>query len=315
MRLVRGLHNAHPEPQGAVVTIGNFDGLHRGHQALISRALEQAQMLGADTVMLSFEPTSREFFCPEQAPGRVDTLRGKLYQLAAFGVDRLVLQRFNRSFAEWAADDFVRDGLIGHLGMRGLVVGDDFRFGAQRAGDLDLLHDLGDTYGFFVESVPAVAVEALRCSSTALRAALAEPDLDQVRTLLGRPYRLVGRVRRGLQLGRKLGMPTANIVLRHPPALRLGVYAVTARLRSERAKPAWQGVANVGVRPTLGLRQILLETHLFDAAPDLYGAELVVEFQTFLRPEQRFDSVDALAAQMQRDKQAALAFFRSATDN
>ncbi len=315
MRLVRGLHNAHPEPQGAVVTIGNFDGLHRGHQALIWRAREQAQMLGSSTIVLSFEPTSREYFCPDRAPGRVDTLRGKRRALEALGVDALVLQRFGRRFAEWAADDFVHDGLVGHLGMRGLVVGDDFRFGAQRAGDLDLLHDLGDRHGFFVESVPGVEVEGRRCSSTALRTALARPDLDLAARLLGRSYTMTGRVRHGLQLGRKLGMPTANIVLRRAPALRLGVYAVLARVVGGAQAPRWSGVANLGVRPTLGLRQCLLETHLLDAAPDLYGAELEVEFQAFLRPEQRFDSVALLAAQMQQDKQAALAFFRSATDN
>lgn len=317
MRLVRGLLNAHPQPHGAVVTIGNFDGVHRGHQALVMRAREQALLLGADTAVLSFEPTPREYFCPAEAPGRIDTLRGKRATLAALGVDHLVLQRFGRHFAAWSPDDFVRDGLVGHLGIRGLVVGDDFRFGAQRSGDLHLLHDLGDRHGFFVESVPAVEADGQRCSSTAVRAALAATDLGQAERLLGRRYTLTGRVRGGLQLGRKLGMPTANIVLRRRPALRLGVYVVTARGTGGTSVPAraWQGVASIGVRPTLGLTQCLLETHVFDDQPDLYGVELQVEFQHFLRPELRFESVEALAAQMQRDKQDAMAFFRSATDN
>lgn len=316
MRLVRGLYNAGRSPNGAVLTIGNFDGLHRGHQALIAATRAQAQRLGAETVVLSFDPTAREFFQPQATPGRIGTLRGQLRQFAALGVDRLIMQRFGRRFAAWQAEDFVRRGLVERLGLRGIVVGDDFRFGAGRAGDLELLRRLGAEHSFFVESIGGVCIEQLRCSSTSVRAALETADLAMAEQLLGRPFTVVGRVRGGLKLGRELGMRTANIVMRRRPALKLGIYAVTARVLDEAdAGPVWQGVANLGVRPTLGLRQCLLETHVFDASPDLYGRTLEVRPWRFLRPELRFDSIDALAAQMHRDKADAMAFFRDATDN
>ncbi len=313
MRLIRGLHNARAMPHGSVVTIGNFDGLHRGHQALIASARERAQALGAETVALSFEPMPREYFCPETAPARVGTFRGKLRSFAALGVDRLLLQRFGAAFAHWPAEDFVREGLVARLGARAVVIGDDFRFGAGREGDLAMLKRLGARYGFEATGLGSVRIDGQRCSSTAVRAALAVPDLTAAARMLGAPYRIVGRVRGGLKLGRTLDMPTANIVFRRLPALRLGVYVVRARLTDSRA--AWEGVASIGIRPTLGLTQCLLETHVFDDSPDLYGRELEIEFQQFLRPELRFDSLDVLAQQMQRDKADAMAFFRTATDN
>ncbi len=315
MRLVRGLYNAGRPAEGTVLTIGNFDGLHRGHQALIGATREHARRLGAEAVALSFDPTAREFFQPEGAPGRIGTLRGQLRLFAEWGLDRVIVQRFGRRFAGWEAEPFVLQGLVSQLGLRGIVVGDDFRFGARRSGDLDLLRRLGAAHGFFVDVIGGVCFEGLRCSSTAVRSALAEPDLETAERLLGRPYTVVGRVRGGLRLGRKLGMPTANIVLRRRPALRLGVYAVTARVLGAVGAPEWRGVANAGVRPTLGLRQCLLETHLMEASPDLYGQTLEVRLRHFLRPEARFESVDALAAQMHRDKADAMAFFRVATDN
>jgi riboflavin kinase/FMN adenylyltransferase len=315
MRVIRGLYNAQRSERGAVLTIGNFDGLHRGHRALIERTREHAQRLHAETVVLSFDPTAREFFLPAEAPGRIGTFRGQLLGFSGLGVDQVIVQRFGRHFAQWEAEAFVREGLVQRLGLRGVVIGDDFRFGARRAGDLELLRRLGTENGFFVDAMPSVCTQGgLRCSSTAVREALAAPNLDRAERLLGRPYSIVGRVRGGLRLGRKLGMPTANIVLRRRPALRLGIYVVSARPAGGDA-PWWPGVANVGVRPTLGLTQCLLETHVLEGAPNLYGQTLEVRLQHFLRPEARFDSVDALAEQMHRDKADALAFFRSATDN
>jgi riboflavin kinase / FMN adenylyltransferase len=307
MRLIRGLHNL-PLPQGGtVLTIGNFDGVHRGHQALIERTVALAAALGATPTVLSFEPTPREYFAPAQAPGRVGTLRGKLLDLQAMGVERLIVQRFHRGFAACEAEPFVRDWLFARLALRGIVIGDDFRFGARRAGDLALLRRLGTELGFEVEGIGSVEHAGLRCSSTAVRAALAGPDLDAAAQLLGRPYRIVGRVRGGLRLGRQLGMPTANIGLTRRPALRLGVYVVELRRIGE---SRWlPGVANLGVRPTLGMTRCLLETHVLDAELDLYGATVEVRFRRFLRAEARFASLDALRAQMQRDRDAALAFF------
>ncbi len=307
MRLTRGLHNLPDPVQRCVLTIGNFDGVHRGHQALIDHTVRLARRLGAAPTVLSFEPTPREYFAPASAPGRVGTLRGKLLDLQAMGVERLIVQRFHRGFAACEAEAFVRDWLVARLGLRGIVVGDDFRFGARRAGDLTLLHRLGQELGFEVEGIGSVEHAGLRCSSTAVRSALAAPDLEAAARLLGRPYRMVGRVRGGLRLGRQLGMPTANIGLTRSPALRLGVYVVELRrLGDAHWRPA---VANLGVRPTLGMTRCLLETHVLDADLDLYGATVEVRFLRFLRPEARFDSLEALRMQMMRDRDAALAFF------
>ncbi|MEW6166517.1 MAG: bifunctional riboflavin kinase/FAD synthetase [Pseudomonadota bacterium] len=309
MELIRGLHNLGAERCGCVLTIGNFDGVHLGHQLLIRRTIELARAHGVPATVLSFEPTAREFFSRDAAPGRVGTLRGKLLDLEAQGVERLVLQRFSRSFAAVEAPVFVRELLVQRLGVRAVVVGDDFRFGARRAGDIELLRGEGRRHGFVVEGIGSVLSGGVRCSSTAVREALAAPDLDRAAELLGRPYRLVGRVRGGLRLGRKLGMPTANLPFRRAPALRFGVYAVELQRLCGGDPTPLPGVANLGVRPTLGLSRCLLETHVFGASPDLYGATVAVEFKRFLRAEVRFDSLDELAAQMQRDKDDALAFF------
>lgn len=313
MQLVRGLHNFTPDARGCALTIGNFDGVHLGHQLLIRRTVEHARRLKLPATILSFEPTPREFFSRDQAPGRVGTLRGKLLDLEQLGVERLVVQRFDRAFASIEAQVFVRDLLVQRLGVRALVVGDDFRFGARRAGDAELLRREGAHHGFVVDAIHSVVSAGLRCSSTAVREALAAPDLRRAAELLGRPYRLVGRVRGGLRLGRKLGMPTANVGLLRPPALRLGVYAVELSRLSQPDAPALPGVANLGVRPTLGLRRCLLETHVIGASLDLYGETVSVVFRHFLRPELRFESLEALAAQMQRDKADAVAFFAGQT--
>ncbi len=309
MELIRGVHNWPDDGRGCVLTIGNFDGVHLGHQQLLQRTVQRARALGVPAAILSFEPTPREYFSRGDAPGRISTLRAKLLDLAAIGIDRLIVQRFGRHFAALEAADFVRDVLVRRLGVRSMVIGDDFRFGARRAGDIDLLRSYGLECGFDIEGLGSVMSGHQRCSSTAVRAALATPDLVQAAVLLGRPYRIVGRVRGGLRLGRQLGMPTANIGLRRAPALRQGVYAVTLRRLADDVATAFPGVANLGVRPTLGLSRCLLETHVLGANLDLYGQTVAIEFRRFLRPEARFGSLDALAAQMRRDREAALAFF------
>lgn len=307
MELIRGLHNLASRHRGCVVSIGNFDGLHRGHQALVARLRELSQRHGVPSVVMIFEPTPREFFAPDTAPPRIAGFRGKLRLLQRCGVDRVLLVRFDRRVASLPAEEFVRKILMHGLGVKAVVVGDDFRFGHKRGGDVELLRRMGGEGGFEVEGVGSVTVDGQRCSSTAVRAALSRPDLDQAGLLLGRRYRAVGRVRRGLQLGRKLGMPTANLMLRRGTALAHGVYAV---------KAYWPGcpegapaVASVGVRPTLGMTACLLETHVFGEPVALYGVELEVEFWRHLRPQLKFDSLDALAAQMQADGAEAKAFF------
>ncbi len=309
MELIRGLHNLRPEHRGCVLTLGNFDGVHLGHRALIERAQALAREHAVPMALLTFEPTPREFFSPDNPPPRVSTFRGKAKVLQELGVERLVVQRFDRAFSSLTAEHFVRVLLHQRLGVKAVVIGDDFRFGHKRAGDLALLQQLGQALDFTAEGLGTILVGTERCSSTALRAALAEADLPRAEALLGRRYTITGHIRRGLQLGRKLGMPTTNIFLHRHPALRLGIYVVQVQV----AGKAYDGVANIGVRPTLGNTRCLLESHLFGEPGELYGRIMDVTFRHFLRPEARFDSLDALAAQMQQDKADALAFFRRET--
>jgi riboflavin kinase/FMN adenylyltransferase len=308
MELIRDLSHLHASLRGCVLTIGNFDGVHLGHQALIARTRELATLHRLPVAVMIFEPTPREYFAgkqvPRQVPGRIAEWRSKLRLLERAGVERVICVRFGLALSKLSAEVFVQELLVHRLGVKAVVIGDDFRFGAGRAGDLALLKRLGAASGFSAEGLGSVRVHGLRCSSTALREALCLPDLERASQLLGHSYSIIGRVRRGLQLGRKLGMPTANIHLRRQPALHLGIYVVRARC----GESIWNGVANLGVRPTLGLTRCLLETHLFGASGELYGRELEVEFLKFLRPELRFDSLDALAAQMQDDARAAKAY-------
>lgn len=303
IQLIRGLHNLPPPGRGCVLTVGKFDGLHRGHQALLRQTVQQAQAAGLPATVLSFDPSPLEFFAPDKAPPRISTLRDKLLGLQALGIDRLVLTRFDQRMADTASSTFVEEILIRQLGVRSLVVGDDLRFGRGRAGDISYLQSRADELGYRVVAVDTVEVGNERCSSSALREALGACDFQRSERLLGQPYRITGRVRRGLQLGRQLNMPTANISIHKRLALPLGIYAVVARCEGQH----WKGVASLGVRPTLKLTQCLLETHLFDADVNLYGRVLEVEFHHHLRPELRFDSIEALQKQMHEDAAAARA--------
>ena len=303
IQLIRGLHNLRAEERGCVLTVGKFDGLHRGHQALLAQTVQHARAAGLPATVLSFDPSPREFFSPNKAPPRISTLRDKLSGMQEQGIDRLVLVRFDQRMADTASSTFVEDILIRQFGVRTLVVGDDLRFGRGRAGDISYLQSRADELGYRVIAVDTVEVQNERCSSSALREALGACDFVRSERLLGHPYHITGRVRRGLQLGRKLNMPTANIAIHKRLALPLGVYAVGARCEGQR----WQGVASLGIRPTLNLTQCLLETHLFDANVDLYGRVLEVEFRHHLRPELRFDSIEALQKQMHEDAAAARA--------
>lgn len=305
MELIRGFHNVRAAQRGCVLTIGNFDGVHLGHQALLRRAHELADAQQLPVTVLTFKPTPREYFNPGEQAGRLSTFRGKFFDLCRFGADRVLVQRFSAAFAALTAEQFVEALLGARLGVRAVVVGDDFRFGAGRAGDLELLRRYAARLGFHAEGLTTITVAGRRCSSSALREALSQPDLALAQQLLGRPYGMRGRLRPGLQLGRKLGMPTTNIFLHGRPALRLGVYAVLARAEGRE----WQGVANIGVRPTLGLTRCLLETHLFGNPGEMYGKVMEVEFHHFLRDEQHFDTLDALAARMFEDRREALSFF------
>ena len=308
MELIRGLHNLAPRHRGCVVSIGNFDGLHLGHQALIERLLALSRQHGVPSTVMVFEPTPREFFAPDSAPPRISGFRGKMRLLQRAGVDRVLLLRFDQRLANLDAVDFVQRIVVDGLGARAVVVGDDFRFGHKRGGDVALLQRMGAQAGFSVDGPGCVMLDGLRCSSTAVREALALPDLARADQLLGRRYRVFGRVRRGLQLGRQLGMPTANLMMRHNPALAHGIYAVKAYW-PERPQGA-PGVASLGVRPTLGITACLLETHIFGGPLALYGVEMEIELWRYQRPQLRFDSLEALAAQMQADGEEARSFFQ-----
>ncbi|MWV11772.1 bifunctional riboflavin kinase/FAD synthetase [Pseudomonas sp. R-28-1W-6] len=306
MQLVRGLHNLLPLSQGCVATIGNFDGVHRGHQAILARLRERAIELGVPSCVVIFEPQPREFFGPDTAPARLTRLREKLELLAGQGVDRVLCLAFNRRLRELSAAEFVRQVLVDGLGVRHLEVGDDFRFGCDRSGDFAFLVQAGAQQGFSVEAALTVELDADRVSSTRVRQALQAGELELAERLLGRPFALTGRVLHGQKLARQLGTPTANVQLkRRQPPLR-GVFLVSALVDGQR----YRGVANIGQRPTVaGDGRPHLEVHLLDFAGDLYGRRLTVIFHHKLRDEQRFASLEALKAAIDADVAAARAYW------
>ena len=306
MRLIRGLHNLSPVHQGSAVTIGNFDGLHRGHRAVLERLHRHAAEHRLLTTVMTFEPTPQEYFAPQAAPARLQRLRDKLATLESLGVDQVICLRFNRKLAALSARAFVEQILVAGLGVRYLVIGDDFRFGAGREGDFAYLSDAGRAHGFEVVSTETFFEHGQRVSSTRVREALAAGDLDTAAELLGHTYRICGRVAAGQQRGRTIGFPTANIHLHRRLSPLRGVFAV--RVHGLGSQPA-PGVANVGTRPTVDGSHWVLEVHLFDMDADLYGSYLDVEFCRRLRDERKFASFEALKQQIQRDAEQARRFF------
>ena len=285
-------------PRGSAVAIGAFDGVHRGHQALIGRALARAKTLGCEAVVLGFEPLPREFFGRGGPLPRLTTAREKIALTQALGIDRLGLLRFNAALSNTSAEDFVQQILVGRLGAREVWIGPDFRFGHGRRGDVAMLRDLGAELGFSAHAIEPVLIDGERVSSTRIRAALLAGDHALARSLLGRDFAIGGRVIHGQKLGRTLGYPTANIALRKrlPPVH--GIYAVRvsgAGLRD------WPSVASLGTRPTVNGRELLLEAHLFDFDGDLYGQRLRVDFVGKIRDEARFANLDDLTARMHLD--------------
>jgi len=302
MQLIRRLQDW-PMVRGCAATIGNFDGAHLGHQAMFAQVQAAAARLRLPACVISFEPLPHEYFSGEQAPSRLHGLRDRVTSIAEHGIDRLLLLRFDADFASQRADDFIKRTLVDRLAIQHLVVGDDFRFGHQRQGDIDLLIAAGRTHGFDTESTATVAKADQRVSSTRIRQVLENGQLNEAAKLLGKRYRISGRVVHGEKVGRQLGFPTANVALKgHRPPLR-GVFAVVAH-HQQTARP-YAGVANLGERPTLGGRKLLLEVHLLDQDIELYGQHLQVDFVEFLRAEQRFDSIDELKHQIAADAAAA----------
>jgi riboflavin kinase/FMN adenylyltransferase len=310
MRISHGLHpTGSPASAPHAVTIGNFDGLHRGHQAMLARLKEAAAKHGLPSCVLTFEPHPREFFSPGEAPARLSSLREKSELIQAAGIDRLHVCRFNQRFASLSPAEFIERVLVKTLGTRWLLVGDDFRFGAKRAGDFVLLKEAGAHFGFEVESLPTVSVENKRASSTAVREALAAGDMRHASELLGRPYSISGHVMHGDKLGRQIGFPTANIQLQHNRPPLSGIFAV--EVYGLNGAPL-QGVASLGTRPTVHENgRPTLEVFIFNFRDELYGRRLRVDFLKKLRDEEKYPDLDALIAQINRDVDNARAYFAS----
>jgi riboflavin kinase / FMN adenylyltransferase len=298
MELVRGLQNISRHHLGCVLTVGNYDGVHLGHQKMIGVLKSRAAELHTAATVLVFEPSSKEFMDPAGAPPRLTRWREKFLALAAQGIDRLVTLRFDEYVRAMTPQDFVDELLIEGLGTRHMVVGDDFRYGCNAEGTIDSLRAAGATRGFGVEQIAPFVFDGVRVSSTAVRDRLRLSDYAGAARLLGRPYRMLGRVVHGKELGRTLGFPTANLPLMRRKSPLSGVLAV--RVFGIESMPL-NGVASLGTRPTVDGTHMLLEVHVFDFAGDLYGRELEVEFVAKLRDEAKFDSLDALIVQMKID--------------
>lgn len=305
---IRGLHNLRPWHRGCVATIGSFDGVHLGHQAILRQLIAVARRHQLPAVVIVFEPQPHEFFSGDKAPARLMRLREKIQALLAAGVARVLCVQFNEALRSLSAEAFIEKVLIDGLAIKHLVVGDDFRFGCDRRGDFALLQKIGHERGFGVTDTCTLEINSERVSSTRIRQLLELGDFAHVETLLGKPYSISGRIAYGQQLGRKLGVPTANVHLRRYRSPLHGVFAVSVKFLDGSAH---QGVANVGVRPTVtGDKKPLLEVHLFDFSRKVYGAMIDVIFHTKLRDEKKFNSLDELQAQLQMDIAQGQDFFR-----
>ena len=304
MLIFRGLHPSVAQP--VALTIGNFDGVHLGHQALLKQLRDAAQSRGLPVAVVVFEPHPREFFSPQQAPARLTSMREKLELFAAFGVDRVHVCRFNSRFAHMSATDFVH-ALHEEVAAKFVLIGDDFRFGSGRSGDFALMEKIGAQHGFVVQAMHSVLHDGVRISSTAVRVALANGDMRLAQRYLGRPYSISGRVEHGDGLGKRLGFPTANIQLKHNRPPLSGIFVVRAQGDD---MPPMQGVASLGVRPTV--RQDckpVLEVHIFDFAREVYNKHMRLDFLHKLRDEEKYPDMDTLTRQIALDVQNAKKWF------
>lgn len=300
MSLIRDIDKSRLCNRESVVTIGSFDGVHIGHQAILQQVIDKAKSLDSLAVAMTFEPQPQEYFAAETAPPRLMRLREKIEALLDFGMDLVVCLRFNDQLSSLTATEFVQDILVHGVNTRHLIVGDDFRFGCDRKGDFDTLVTMGKDLGFSVQNTQTVEVESQRVSSTLVRQLLHKSDFDQVSKLLGRPFSINGKVTFGQQLGRELGFPTANVNLNRFRAPLTGVYAVWVDI--EGIEGRFKGAANVGVRPTIGdIEKPILEVHLLDFDRQIYGQRISVEFVNKIRDEQQFTSLEHLSDSISDD--------------
>jgi riboflavin kinase/FMN adenylyltransferase len=296
--------------QGAVVAMGNFEGVHRGHRAVIAAAVERARSLGRPAAALTFEPHPRAFFRPHEPLFRLTDETAKLRLFAATDLDGAIVMKFEGALASLPPDAFIKEVLVGRLGVAGVVVGFDFHFGKGRAGTPDLLKEEGERHGLHVDIVPAQLDGGMRISSGAVRAALVAGNADEAAELLGYPWFVTAKVVHGDQRGRELGFPTANLRLDPDCGLRHGIYAVRVEVDGQR----FDGVANFGRRPMFDTGVVLLEVYLFDFTGDLYGRTIDVAVIAWIRPEFKFDTIDALIARIEEDCRMAKMALRSARD-
>lgn len=301
MELIRGLNNIRGKHKGCVLTIGKFDGVHLGHQAVLSKLVAKARQLNLPATVMVFEPQPEEVFSPETAPARLSRLRDKYIELQKLGVDRLLCIKFDRRFANYSAEYFVEQLLVAKLGIKYLVVGDDFRFGKNRVGDFTMLRHEGLKCGFDVVSTDSFRVKDCRISSTAVRAALAEDDFVLAESMLGRDYSIAGKVLHGDKKGRTIGFPTANLLLKRCKVPVHGVFAVMVEVQGDK----YAGVANIGTRPTINGKRSQLEVHIFNFSADLYGKFITVALKHKIRDEIKFDSFEQLQQQIMKDAEQA----------
>ena len=314
MELIRGVHNLRPRHQGCVATIGNFDGVHLGHRAIIRQVTEKAKVLDLPSVVMVFEPQPREFFAPQEAPARLMTFREKCEVIAELGVDKVLCVRFDHRFCNQSARQFCDDILVAGLGIKHLVVGDDFRFGNDRTGDFRFLQSKGEEHGFTVENTHTFEWHGDRVSSTRVRECLEQSDFDSAAVMLCQPFFMSGRVIHGEKLGRTIGVPTANFLPKRVRTPVSGVFAVQVR-GLDPALPGVKngvanGVANLGTRPTVGGEKVRLEVHLLNFKGDLYGRHLRVMFRHKIREEIKFDGLEALKVAIQQDIETATRYFK-----
>lgn len=299
MKIIRGIDNLNNQFTQCVLTLGNFDGVHLGHQQLINHLIKQSKKLNLPTVVMLFEPQPLEFFCKQNAPARLTSFKEKVELIKKLGIDYIIAVPFTQTFANMLAPNFIQDWLINKLQAKYIVIGDDFRFGRERKGDINLLQQYTHNNQFVVESMPTFVWNDLRISSTAVREALFNSDFKLAHCLLGRNYAIEGKVVHGNALARQLGFPTANIHLnRKKPALQ-GVYFV--KVKNCCSNQHYHGIANIGIRPTIEGKKAILEVNLFDFSGDIYGQYLDVIFVHKLRDEKKFDSLTDLKQQIAQD--------------
>lgn len=306
MELIRGLHNLRDRHKACALTIGNFDGVHLGHQQILKILVEKAHALQVDACLMSFEPLPQEYFSAETAPARLTRLREKWCALESTGINQFLCIKFNHWLADLTAEEFIEKILVDYLHVRYLVIGDDFRFGKSRRGDFAMLTAAGKKHGFEVVNSHSHCLEGVRISSTNIRQALANNQLETAKKMLGHAYQICGRVAHGDKRGRTIGFPTANIKLHRHATPLSGVYAVTLHGIDNHIL---NGVANIGKRPTVDGQHLQLEVHLFDFDTNIYGEQVCVEFKLKLRDEKRFESFDALKQQIIKDSEHAKEFF------